>query len=68
MVIIIVETWLVCAASFVHLITLGSKPRVVTVYGHVHILFIEWRRLGLESQRLHLLHMGSGDVKIAWDI
>ena len=38
------------------------------LYGCGHILSIKWRRISLVSKRLHLFHMGSGNVIIAWDM
>ena len=48
-----------------HLIIFESRSRVV-IWAHIH--FIEKRRLDLVSQRLHLFHIRSGDVIIAWDM
>ena len=55
-----------CATSLAHLIILGSRYRVI-IWAYPHPS-IEWRRLGLVSQRLDLSHMGSGNVIIAHDM
>ena len=56
----------VIGASWAHFIVIGSRSRFVLWPSH--ILSIEWRRLDLVSQRLHLFCVGNGDIKILWDM
>lgn len=63
MVIMVVESWLMCVASFAHLMILGGDWGILC--RHIHAPSIEWRRPCLGNRSLYLLHGESGIMRIA---